>query len=117
MAATLGCGGYVVGTVVTGSLRSFPTKRVFPCKSLPLRNGFWTLHNRNPLSTFSITALPFDLSPPPIDHDLLDTLAVAGANLSGSRTVETFHNDDEALDAVDNGVAGKFRKPRPCQEA
>ncbi|XP_031273925.1 putative transferase At1g60990, chloroplastic [Pistacia vera] len=52
-----------------------------------------------------IAALPFDLSPPPIDHDLLDTMKIAGAEVSENGIVETFGNDDEALDAVENGVA------------
>ncbi|XP_040368200.1 putative transferase At1g60990, chloroplastic isoform X2 [Rosa chinensis] len=51
-------------------------------------------------------ALPFDLSPPPIDHDLLDTVAAtAGAKVSDDGIIETFDNDDQALDAVYNGVA------------
>ncbi|KAI4298990.1 hypothetical protein L6164_032491 [Bauhinia variegata] len=52
----------------------------------------------------SVQALPFDLSPPPIDHDFLDTAKSAGAEVSNEGIVETFGNDDEALDAVDNGV-------------
>ncbi|KAJ4717220.1 Aminomethyltransferase [Melia azedarach] len=52
-----------------------------------------------------ISALPFDLSPPPIDHDLLDTVKSAGAEISEDGIVETFGNDDEALDAIHNGVA------------
>ncbi|KAA8536550.1 hypothetical protein F0562_029028 [Nyssa sinensis] len=59
------------------------------------------------LPLFSRTAsaaLPFDFSPPPIDHDLLDTVTVEGAKVSEDGIVETFDNDDEALDAVDNGV-------------
>ncbi|KAH7575739.1 hypothetical protein JRO89_XS02G0206100 [Xanthoceras sorbifolium] len=51
-----------------------------------------------------IAALPFDLSPPPIDHDLLDTVKSVGAEISEDGVIETFNNDDEALDAVDNGV-------------
>ncbi|KAL6964379.1 hypothetical protein U1Q18_035434 [Sarracenia purpurea var. burkii] len=50
------------------------------------------------------SALPFDLSPPPIDHDQLETLMVAGAKLSEDGIIETFDNNDEALDAVNNGV-------------
>ncbi|KAF5951995.1 hypothetical protein HYC85_009939 [Camellia sinensis] len=52
------------------------------------------------------SALPFDLSPPPIDHDLLDTVTVVGAKISEDGIIETFDNDDEALDAVENGVVG-----------
>ncbi|KAK0588534.1 hypothetical protein LWI29_002201 [Acer saccharum] len=51
-----------------------------------------------------IAALPFDLSPPPIDHDLLDTVKSVGAEISDDGVIETFNNDDDALDAVDNGV-------------
>ncbi|KAJ0078235.1 hypothetical protein Patl1_36639 [Pistacia atlantica] len=53
----------------------------------------------------SIAALPFDLSPPPIDHDILGKVKSAGAEVSENGIVETFGNDDEALDAVENGVA------------
>ncbi|XP_076906356.1 putative transferase At1g60990, chloroplastic [Bidens hawaiensis] len=54
--------------------------------------------------SFSIDAIPFDLSPPPIDHDLYDDMAVAGAKVSEDWVIETFNNDDEALDAVDTGT-------------
>ncbi|KAL6180594.1 hypothetical protein ACLB2K_047255 [Fragaria x ananassa] len=58
------------------------------------------------LSSTRTRALPFDLSPPPIDHDFLDTVsaATAGAKVSDDGVVETFHNDDQALDAADNGL-------------
>ncbi|VFQ88869.1 unnamed protein product [Cuscuta campestris] len=44
---------------------------------------------------YSSSALPFDRSPPPIDHDLIDD------------KIETYVNDadEEALSAVENGVA------------
>jgi hypothetical protein len=35
---------------------------------------------------------------------LQDTVKTAGAEVSGEGIVETFHNDEEALDAADNGV-------------
>lgn len=38
-------------------------------------------------------------------HWLQDTVKTAGAEVSGEGIVETFHNDEEALDAADNGVA------------
>ncbi|XP_062077305.1 putative transferase At1g60990, chloroplastic isoform X2 [Humulus lupulus] len=57
---------------------------------------------RNPTNS---AALPFDLSPPPIDHDLVDAMEAAGAKVSDKGIIETFDNDDEALDAVDKGVA------------
>ncbi|KAK1441604.1 hypothetical protein QVD17_07629 [Tagetes erecta] len=49
-------------------------------------------------------ALPFDLSPPPIDHDLYDDMPDAEGKVSEHWVVETFDNDDEALDAVDTGT-------------
>ncbi|XP_057421819.1 putative transferase At1g60990, chloroplastic [Lotus japonicus] len=55
--------------------------------------------------SISAHASPFDLSPPPIDHDFLDAVKTAGAEVSGDGIVETFHTDEEALDAADNGVA------------
>jgi hypothetical protein len=48
--------------------------------------------------------LQFDFSPPPIDHDFLDTISVSGGKVSEDGVVESFDNDDEALDAFDNGV-------------
>lgn len=51
-----------------------------------------------------VQASSFDLSPPPIDHDFLETAKTAGAEVSDEGIIETFHNDDEALDAVDNGA-------------
>ncbi|XP_057977779.1 putative transferase At1g60990, chloroplastic isoform X2 [Malania oleifera] len=48
----------------------------------------------------SASSSSFDLPLPPIDHDSLDTVSIA----EGKGVVETFDNDDEALDAVDNGV-------------
>ncbi|WMV12430.1 hypothetical protein MTR67_005815 [Solanum verrucosum] len=61
--------------------------------------------NRRLSPSFSSAALPFDLSPPPIDHDLLDTMTIAGAKVSEDGVIGTFNNDEEALDAVENGVA------------
>ena len=39
---------------------------------------------------------------------LQDTVKTAGAEVSGEGVIETFHNDDEALDAVENGVVVRF---------
>ncbi|OMO74259.1 hypothetical protein CCACVL1_16877 [Corchorus capsularis] len=65
--------------------------------------------NKNKLSSTkscsTIAALPFELSPPPIDHDFLDTVTAEGAKVSEGGIIETFDNDDEALDEFDNGVA------------
>ncbi|KAL9329535.1 hypothetical protein ACSQ67_004538 [Phaseolus vulgaris] len=63
--------------------------------------------NKNKKKSMSLIcahSLPFDLSPPPIDHDFLDDVKTAGRDISGEGIIETFHNDDEALDAVENGV-------------
>ncbi|KAJ0710637.1 putative aminomethyltransferase [Helianthus annuus] len=83
----------------------------------PLSSLFFQLpHNNNPVCilthssiTYSsnlspVAAIPFDLSPPPIDYDLYDDMAVSGAKVSEDWVIETFNNDDEALDAVDNGT-------------
>jgi hypothetical protein len=95
------------------------------------KKATWTkkLTLSSPTTTTHFSALPFDLSPPPIDHDLLvsafpslspqpmkskrtiyaihilqETVTVEGAKVSDDGVIETFNNDDEALDAVDNGV-------------
>ncbi|GAB4848137.1 hypothetical protein Ancab_002803 [Ancistrocladus abbreviatus] len=46
----------------------------------------------------------FDLSPPPVDHDFLDTVALSGAVISENGVIETFQNDEEALTAAENGA-------------
>ncbi|KAK4747588.1 hypothetical protein SAY87_014174 [Trapa incisa] len=56
-------------------------------------------------SLFTVSSAPFDFSPPPIDHDVVDSMKVAGAQVSEDGIIETYDNDDEALDAADNGVA------------
>ncbi|XP_009616449.1 putative transferase At1g60990, chloroplastic isoform X1 [Nicotiana tomentosiformis] len=94
---------------------------LFPCQSFsssPILHLFPTplayrpfSHDAPPtkfkrrFSFSSAAALPFDLSPPPIDHDLLDTMTVAGAKVSEDGAIGTFDNDEEALDAVENAVA------------
>ncbi|KAL1366016.1 hypothetical protein HN51_013930 [Arachis hypogaea] len=75
---------------------------------VPRNAAFWSPHHhhqKNKLNSWSISANSFDLSPPPIDHDFLDTVKTAGARVSEEGIVETFYNDDEALDAAENGVA------------
>lgn len=42
---------------------------------------------------------------------LQETVRAAGAEISEEGIVETFHNDDEALDAVDNGVVVRIFFP------
>ncbi|KAK1309533.1 hypothetical protein QJS10_CPA09g00182 [Acorus calamus] len=56
------------------------------------------------LSFAAASPSPFDLSPPPIDHDLLDTMVDAGARASDDGTIESFGNDGLALDAAFDGV-------------
>jgi hypothetical protein len=46
-----------------------------------------------------------ELVPPPIDNDLHAILSDMGATISGDGTVQTFGNDDEALEAAESGVA------------
>ncbi|CAN1828918.1 Putative transferase At1g60990, chloroplastic [Linum perenne] len=47
----------------------------------------------------------YDLTPPPIDHDLLEEFELHdGARVSEDGVIETFGNDDDALDAFYNGV-------------
>lgn len=68
-----------------------------------------------------VAATPFDLSPPPIDHDLAESMVGTGAKVSDDGVVESYDNDDEALDAADNGLASvektvsRFFKIRPQQ--
>ncbi|CAL1385535.1 unnamed protein product [Linum trigynum] len=56
------------------------------------------------IGSSSTSSSPFELSPPPIDHDLLEEITGDGATVSEDGIIETFGNDDEALDAFDNGV-------------
>ncbi|KAJ9174648.1 hypothetical protein P3X46_013270 [Hevea brasiliensis] len=108
---------YVVGSATT-LLQPLLRKRTIPFNSY--HNGaFWTWkeNKKQRKLTFTSTSLssktcswrpisasPFDLSPPPIDLDLLETLTADGAKASEDGIIETFDNDDEALDAFDNGV-------------
>ncbi|KAF5732130.1 Glycine cleavage T-protein family isoform 1 [Tripterygium wilfordii] len=102
MAATaIPCAGYVA------------TRVPFPNKLRQLQNSAWwiPINRKNKLKNLNsrlpsppIAALPFDLSPPPIDNDFLDTMTASGAKVSEEGVVETFENDDEALDSFDNGV-------------
>ncbi|EXB97354.1 hypothetical protein L484_024217 [Morus notabilis] len=84
--------------------------RPFSCPSSRNKStwGRWTITTgttkRRKNSLVAGAAFPSDLSPPPIDHDLLESLETAGAKVSDDGVVETFDNDDEALDAAYNGV-------------
>ncbi|KAK7318737.1 hypothetical protein RJT34_03444 [Clitoria ternatea] len=79
-----------------------------PFPRLSRNVAFWSHHlmKKQIISSWSISAQssPFDLSPPPIDHDFLDTVRTAGTEIPGEGIIETFHDDDEVLDAVDIGV-------------
>ncbi|XP_034700811.1 uncharacterized protein LOC117925823 isoform X2 [Vitis riparia] len=111
MAATVGCMRYLLVGAPTPLRRStsLPSSSSFSSWtwkpnpiSFPIQNHAF----RSPEKFFTplAAASPFDLSPPPIDLDLLDTVTEAGAKVSEAGIIETFDNDDEALDAVDNGV-------------
>uniref|UniRef100_A0A2N9FQB7 Aminomethyltransferase folate-binding domain-containing protein n=1 Tax=Fagus sylvatica TaxID=28930 RepID=A0A2N9FQB7_FAGSY len=92
---------------LSSSLKSYPNGAFWKKKtkkkilSITLSS---TKRSSTSTSSTNLSALPFDLSPPPIDHDLLDTLTLSGAKVSDDGIIETFDNDNEALDAVDNGV-------------
>ncbi|KAL4282239.1 hypothetical protein GQ457_03G002850 [Hibiscus cannabinus] len=102
-AAATPCAAHLVGRSTTRLQYSTPAPHLY-------RNAaFWTkkstknkLSSRNASST--VAALPFELSPPPIDHDFLDSVVAEGAKVSEEGIIETFDNDDEALDAFDNDV-------------
>ncbi|XVF01139.1 hypothetical protein REPUB_Repub04eG0062800 [Reevesia pubescens] len=99
-------------TPCTSHLVGRSTARLQYSRAAPLlyRNAAFSTKksDKNKLSwrkSFSaIAALPFELSPPPIDHDFLETVTAEGAKVSEEGIIETFDNDDEALDAFDNGV-------------
>ncbi|GMY05169.1 putative transferase At1g60990, chloroplastic [Fagus crenata] len=92
---------------LSSSLKSYPNGAFWKKKtkkkilSITLSS---TKRSSSSTGSTNLSALPFDLSPPPIDHDLLDTLTLSGAKVSDDGIIETFDNDNEALDAVDNGV-------------
>ncbi|CAN1288268.1 Putative transferase At1g60990, chloroplastic [Linum perenne] len=55
--------------------------------------------------SFAAASSHYDLTPPPIDHDLLEEFELHdGARVSEDGVIETFGNDDDALDAFYNGV-------------
>ncbi|XP_048601755.1 putative transferase At1g60990, chloroplastic isoform X2 [Brassica napus] len=85
----------------TALLPCFYNGTILRRRSLRLRNGAC----REPkLRLRCVSPSEFDFSPPPIDHDLLDTISIGGGIVSEDGVVESFDNDDEALDAFDNGV-------------
>ncbi|CAN8245055.1 unnamed protein product [Cochlearia groenlandica] len=73
-------------------------------RSVRLRSGGFRERRFRLRCVSASDSLQFDLSPPPIDHDLLDTISVSGGKVSEEGVVESFDNDDDALDAFDNGV-------------
>ncbi|CAH8387295.1 unnamed protein product [Eruca vesicaria subsp. sativa] len=78
---------------------------ILPRRSFRVRNGSSRerkFHLR--CASSPSDSLQFDFSPPPIDHDLLDTISDGGGKVSKDGVVESFQNDDEALDAFDTGV-------------
>ncbi|PWA69089.1 glycine cleavage T-protein family [Artemisia annua] len=94
-------------TICTPTLthRSVNHTRSSHLPSFSHNKPFCILRRRQPSSTTVVAAaVPFDLSPPPIDHDLYDDMAIAGAKVSEDWVIETFNNDEEALDAAENGT-------------
>ncbi|KAF2540443.1 hypothetical protein F2Q68_00031624 [Brassica cretica] len=90
-----------ITATATALLPCFYNGTILRRRSLRLRNGAC----REPkLRLRCVSPSEFDFSPPPIDHDLLDTISVGGGIVSEDGVVESFDNDDEALDAFDNGV-------------
>ncbi|CAN6990346.1 hypothetical protein IGI04_002326 [Brassica rapa subsp. trilocularis] len=90
-----------ITATATALLPCFYNGTILRRSSLRLRNG----GSREPkLRLRCVSPSEFDFSPPPIDHDLLDTISVGGGIVSEDGVVESFDNDDEALDAFDNGV-------------
>ncbi|KDO53501.1 hypothetical protein CISIN_1g014411mg [Citrus sinensis] len=93
----------IVGS--TSRLHNTRTTKFFQNGVVLTQKKTLSLRRRRSASIPPTAVLPFDLSPPPIDHDLLETVKSEGAKISGEGIVETFGNDGEALDAADNGVA------------
>ncbi|KAL0335223.1 UNVERIFIED_CONTAM: putative transferase, chloroplastic [Sesamum radiatum] len=74
--------------------------------SCTLRKGaVWCDQKKNKKRLSVACVLPFDISPPPIDLDPLVLLLNLAKLSIGNVTADTYSNDDEAVDAVDNGVA------------
>ncbi|WZY72659.1 hypothetical protein YC2023_004899 [Brassica napus] len=90
-----------ITATATALLPCFYNGTILRRSSLRLRNG----GSREPkLRLRCVSPSEFDFSPPPIDHDLLDTISAGGGIVSEDGVVESFDNDDEALDAFDNGI-------------
>ncbi|KAL6515177.1 hypothetical protein OROHE_018809 [Orobanche hederae] len=71
-----------------------------------LQNGAFWCHQKKNKKQFSLCrALPFDLSPPAIDIDPLEAMSVYKVEVSEDGKTNTDASNEEALDAVDRGVA------------
>ncbi|KAL9271913.1 putative transferase, chloroplastic [Drosera capensis] len=71
--------------------------------SSSLSQCFRSHRSRGSITTAS-SGLPFEISPPPIDHDFIDTVTATGAVISDDGVIETFQNDEEALREAEEGV-------------
>ncbi|KAG9457224.1 hypothetical protein H6P81_001732 [Aristolochia fimbriata] len=71
-----------------------------------VRNGNFSLYgpSRHSLRLQGNAVPFFDISPPPIDHDLLESMKSEGAKSLEDGSVETFGNDDLALNTAYEGV-------------
>ncbi|KAL3538545.1 hypothetical protein ACH5RR_001911 [Cinchona calisaya] len=107
------------------STSKYPRRRGFRSQSLrndafrPLSSSATTSNNNNNNKSRKLSlyhALPFDLSPPPIDHDFQD----AKTTVADDGTIGAFHSDDEALDAAQNGAVvvdlSHYGRIRVCGE-
>ncbi|KAF3788140.1 putative transferase [Nymphaea thermarum] len=81
----------------------FPGTRFLPSRIFP--NGRIRVGFLNQAKLLRAEASPFDFEPPPIDHDLQDAMVALGAETLEDGSVETFGNDELALEAVEEGVA------------
>ncbi|WCJ18332.1 Glycine cleavage T-protein family [Euphorbia peplus] len=56
------------------------------------------------ISASASSPFDFELSPPPIDHDFLETVTAAGAQVSDDGIIQSFGNDHHAFDAFHNAL-------------
>ncbi|XP_050210006.1 putative transferase At1g60990, chloroplastic [Mercurialis annua] len=110
MAASSSSAASLIPSTITASNLQphFKTKIISFTSHLFSNTGLQIVSNINTKtkkpSFTPIFASHFDFSPPPIDHDLLETVAADGAKVSEDGVIETFDNDDEALHAFHNGA-------------
>ncbi|CAA2964504.1 transferase At1g60990, chloroplastic isoform X1 [Olea europaea subsp. europaea] len=85
---------------------AIPWRFLSPTPFSMLQNGAVLCPNENirKKKLYLPRGFPLDLCPPPIDYDPLDATTAAEAKVADHTKNETFDNDDEALDAVDNGA-------------